>query len=441
MRFPFLCSALILAIFTAACVEDAAESNNNAAESKYVDLQVGITGSNDSEGLDNPVEVLQHEKVSHLMQDMADAPRDAQFIADALRGSEVDLDRLVALRLIREVNGEYVIDFPYLTVEDHDRLIRLLDPYAEELANAYLKKRDEFEQIFSDYDVASVPDTALAYAIIGAFSLDWDGLTITAREGYRTTAENMPQGLDYIPWAKETVSQDSLKGLYWGSHNAEIPGAQFTTFGDHAPRNRRGIPDLLWRYASVIYNADKEEPEVSKAVYFAFEPYLSDEFLGDLWGVLAALRGGASTLAEIAKETGLDEDKTERLAALLEELDYIESNENGFRLVAPVLTQPDRAMLRKARDLSNRIIIDFLDARYDSAKADLGELTVMKYGVPYENLYTEIWHYLFGLTNRKLAEKGFMLDPYDEARRYEGFAPFVFDVNIYDQETILFDAP
>ena len=72
-----------------------------------------------------------------------------------------------------------------------------LDPYASLLVTEYENNWSEFEEVFSQYGVETVPEGAIAYAIIGAFSLDRDGLTITAERNYRVTAENMPLGFGF----------------------------------------------------------------------------------------------------------------------------------------------------------------------------------------------------------------------------------------------------
>ena len=73
----------------------------------------------------------------------------------------------------------------------------VVPPYASLLVAEYENNWSEFAEIFSQYGVETVPEGAIAYAIIGAFSLDRDGLTITAERNYRVTAENMPLGFGF----------------------------------------------------------------------------------------------------------------------------------------------------------------------------------------------------------------------------------------------------
>ncbi len=406
-------------------------------DSHYLELSVGITGTNTLTGLNDPITVLRMTEVSHLMQDIADTPRDRAFIQKALNGSKVDLDALVALGLIRERAGLYVIGFPYFTQEDHELFVSVLDGYADLLVADYEDNWSEFEELLSLYELESVPQGAVAYAVLGAFSLDWDGLTITAESHYRVTADNMPLGFDFIPWAKEQASPDSLKGIYWGSHNAVYDGMRFVTFGDHVPRARVGLPDFMWSINGGIRRMRGQTTDLSRAAQRALQPYYQTDAMTDIGNLLFAMRDGAVTIEAIAAESGTDRGRVENLLSLLEGLNYVRRSGDRFDLIVPVLGEQDYAMLRAARDLSNRIIIDHLNAHYAPAKSALSGLSGVRNGTPYEQLYTQGWHYLFGLVNRKLAEKGYFIDPYAEDRDYVGFAPFVFKTSIYDSDIVV----
>ena len=63
---------------------------------------------------------------------------------------------------------------------------------------------------------------------------------------------------------------------------------------------------------------------------------------------------------------------------------------------------------------------------YATARADLSGLTAVTQATPFEVMYTEVWHYIFGYTNLRLAESGFMLDPYANDWRFPGFVPVLW---------------
>lgn len=164
-------------------------------------LLVGITGSNSLEGLQNPVVVAQRPEVSMLLQAIADQPRSADFIEQELTGSVVDLALLVELGLVKPWDNGYAISFNYLTVEYQVLLKSRLTPFAESLAQAYREELTRIESLFAAYRVSSVDIVEVAYAIIGAMSLDWDCLDLTAEKGLRITADKLPGDREFIIWA------------------------------------------------------------------------------------------------------------------------------------------------------------------------------------------------------------------------------------------------
>jgi hypothetical protein len=217
-----------------------------------IKLQIGVTGNNALSGLDDPVTVAKIPEVSKLLQAIADEPRSVDFIERSLRDSKANLNLLVELGLLKEWYGRYAISFNYLTVEDHQLLMTVLAPFAESLAQSFRDRWPEFEAAFRAYDAQGVAMGDLAYVIVGAFSLDWDGLDITAEKDLRITADELPQGRDFVIRAKEQSGQISTKGLYWGSHNTVVEGVRFTTFGDHHSLPRLALPrfrhpTVCWR--------------------------------------------------------------------------------------------------------------------------------------------------------------------------------------------------
>jgi len=79
------------------------------------------------------------------------------------------------------------------------------------------------------------------------------------------------------------------------------------------------------------------------------------------------------------------------------------------------------AVLRLSRD----VMTDWLAQRHSAIRQQLAGLSAVKAGVPYGDMFTQIWHYLFGTTNRMLVEKGLFADPYRRAA--PGFIPAVWD--------------
>ena len=404
-----------------------------------VTLQVGITGSNNLEGLRDPVTVIRYPEVSELLQAVADRPRSAAFIEQALDDSDVDLALLVELDLLKPWEDGYAISFNYMTLEDHELLLATLTPFAESLAQSYRDRWPEFETAFDAYNVGSVDRSELAYAVIGAMSLDWDGLDLTADRNLRITADNLPGSRDFIVWAKERSGEVNVRELYWGSHNTQVDGIQFTTFGDHYSLPRLALPDLLWATGSRVADVDRGSRALGVGLSRALAPYFQDDFLADAGAILGALRERPLTVDSLSESAGTGKERTEAILALLRELQYVSQDEGSYVLRVPFLSLADKPMTDAARELGWLLMDSWLDRNYSAMQADLESLTALKYGVPYRQLFTQIWHYLFGLANKALVASGHFADPYAEKRISKGMLPFVFDADLIELRTELGD--
>jgi hypothetical protein len=87
-------------------------------------------------------------------------------------------------------------------------------------------------------------------------------------------------------------------------------------------------------------------------------------------------------------------------------------------------------MLDAVRALSRELMEKWLDQHGNAVQDSLADLNGLRYGIPYRQLFTEIWHYLFGMANRELVRSGHFADPYAEDRLYRGMIPFAFDADL-----------
>jgi len=393
-------------------------------------LQVGITGSNSLKGLKDPVTVAKFPEVSVLLQAVADEPRSAGYIERSLANSKASLDLLLELGLLRAWGDRYAIGFAYLTLEDHALLMTALAPFAESLAESFRDRWPEFTALFDAYDARGVAVGELAFAAIGAISLDWDGLEITAQKGLRITADNLPDGREFLIWAKEQSNEVNNRGLYWGSHNTVANGIQFTTFGDHYSLPRLGLPDLLWGTSKRVADIDGAPRPLGIRLDNALKPYYRDDFLKDSGAILRVLREGPATSRSVSVEAGVDEGHAYAILALLQDLHYVRGGEDAYVLAIPYFSLADKPMIDAVRALCWQLMDVWLDDNSAAVKDGLGGLNAIQHGVPYEQLFTEIWHYLFGMTNKALVESGHFADPYADERLFKGMMPFAFDTEI-----------
>jgi hypothetical protein len=162
----------------------------------------------------------------------------------------------------------------------------------------------------------------------------------------------------------------------------------------------------------------------------ALNPYYRDDFLTDAGAILRVLRKGPATSRSISMNAGIGMDKTGAILALLEALHYISAGEGAYALAIPYFSLADKPMIDAVRTLSRQLIEIWLDHNSAAVKASLDGLNAIQYGVPYPQIFTEIWHYLFGMTNSALVGSGHLADPYADERLFKGMVPFAFDAGI-----------
>ena len=83
-------------------------------------------------------------------------------------------------------------------------------------------------------------------------------------------------------------------------------------------------------------------------------------------------------------------------------------------------------MVDAIRALGREIMIRWHEENYDGIREALSDLTPGRNDVPFERVYTEIWHFAFGIANRTLVEAGLFADSYAADRRYRGFHPAIW---------------
>jgi hypothetical protein len=87
-------------------------------------------------------------------------------------------------------------------------------------------------------------------------------------------------------------------------------------------------------------------------------------------------------------------------------------------------------MVDAVRAMGRQVMDAWLEQNGAAVKDSLGGLNAIRFGVAYQQLFTEIWHYLFGMANRSLVESGHFADPYTDGRLSKGMIPFAFDVEL-----------
>jgi hypothetical protein len=386
-------------------------------------LRHSIVGSSSCDKKPCYDEVISNLTVQKMLLDLAAGPRSVNDVEAALKAAAVPLDDILQLRLIRREGNRYFLNFPLFTASDVKRIRASSEVHAASLAEAMLGHRQEIEAALQSYDLPSVDRKAVAYFVLGCASLDWDGLDLTAAKGYRKASEERPDG-NYVPDAEEAAPL-SLERIYWGSHNSEYDGIGMTSFGDHFSK-RYTLPDLFWRLPGRVAKTDFPD-ELKPDIESMLEASLTQTGV-HVSRMLVSLRDGEKTLPELAQAAQLPIEAAEPMVRLLVALEFVAPHGDRYQVSIPVLTKRDEAMRRRLLSIGNAVMDQWLVANYPKLRAELSDLSFTRAGVPFEDGFTMIWHYIFGIANRKLVEAGLFADPYAASRKYKGSIPAVSEI-------------
>lgn len=388
-------------------------------------LNYSIVGSSSCDTKPCFDQVMSNVPTQQLLLDVAHGPMDTAAVQEALRATAVTIKDLLALRLVRLERGRVMLNFALFTAADVARIRAVAEVHATSLASSVMAHAAEIDSALSAYRTPGVDPKAVAYIVLGCAALDWGGLELTAAKGYRTATQSRPDG-QYVPHAEEAAAF-SLRAIYWGSHNSTKGGFQFTSFGDHfSPRY--ALPDLFWQLPWRAARAGYPD-SLQRSVAVLLDQSLTST-AREIGAMMVALRDQERSAEGLARVAQLDSVEVRLLLAVLVNLDYVTAAGNRYRANIPVFTNLDQPMINRLLVIGHRVMEEWLAAHYAGVKSDLQELSFMRSGVPFEDGFTMIWHYIFGIANRKLVEAGLFADPYGPARRFPGSIPAVYSADL-----------
>jgi hypothetical protein len=398
-------------------------------------LSFGITGQlSPATPLNrNPSYLLSILDIQKLLIETAQSPKSHQELQKALDGTEITLEDLVKTRLLRKAGENYKISFILFLKEDLEIIRSVTGDLGKDLAEAYLNHQGDFANILARSNNIYNTISDLALILIGCFSLDWDGLQITSKMGYRAEARHTDLGDRYITWAEER-QHEAVREIYWGSHNDYYQECVLTSFGDHCELPRTTFPDLAWRMEHSIYDLNIPT-SIEQLLVQAFSPHVSD-FAKQIGALMLSLAEGDRTLEDLAESLAETPDEIFIKLELLLALNWVTGNTtDGYHPIIPVIPLTDADMVKDILTRSGELLVDWLPGHMDELQDRLSELTPLKYGLSFEEIFSQVWHYLFGLANRHMVGKGFFADPYSSERRFKGFIPAVWHPDVIPEET------
>ena len=395
-----------------------------AAHAPARKLATGITGTIRASGLDDPQYVLSFEPVQQLILAACDGPVAPARATEMLASSPAAPADLLRLGLLREERGAYRLNYLVLTIADQRRIHAVAPRFAKSLAEATLAKRDRFDRI-----VSRIPDPRtradLEFALVAGVFLNWDGLKFSTERGYRAAPVKRPNGDSYLVHSYEVGFRESGEGLYVESHTYPGPRISFSTFGDGPSIPRRlGLPDALFDPLEEGLDAFAKPPEVYAAAKDALVGGAA-EALDDAGAILEAAAGGGVSNA-VLDGLPIPPERRERALGLLLATAYLRKDRDRYAVAVPMLSSSDGAIADETLAAGREVLDAWLSANYRAIATELADLSPMRSGLPFELAFSEVWHAIFGVATRELAERGFYANPRAPGAARPGFVPLVW---------------
>jgi hypothetical protein len=320
------------------------------------------------------------------------------------------------------------------------RIHDVADRVSPSLAKAYNARKRDFDRIVDSYPAKSVPRGEIEFALLAGFCLNWDGLKVTRELGLRRPLTVEGKDFRYSFWASEAGAERDYREFYWGSSTfplaapGRIDAYSFSSFGDPDSDPRMNFPDLPYLPPSDLA-ANVRRAAGSVGLHDVdemgqhFDQVLGGAVFDPVARILFALREKPRSERELAAAAGRD---PSALLALLEEIQYVGRGSDGaWRLLVPAFDAGDRPMIERTIALSREILRSWLRERYPAIRHDLSDLTAIRAGLPFEALFTQIWHEIFGEVTRDLARDGTIESAYAPVRRYKGSLSVLWRQSLY----------
>lgn len=371
-------------------------------------------------------ELLDDVTVQRTLLNIAYKPRDRECLESELEGTGVTLEHLVSSGLVRLEMDRYIINYLLFTKEDMLTMREITNKHAQYLADAILDHSSELEAIMEQYKLEGVDRKAVLFIILACFSLDWDGLVISADRSYRIPNRGKDERI--ILWSWEPC--DLLKkGFYKGSHNSTYGSVTFTSFGDHDIQPREALPDILWGIPRNATNKHYSE-DINRGIKSFMETSMVEA--GEQLGLMMMeLRSGAKSWEELAEFVGAEREVTKAYLDFLTTIGYIEATEECYRAHIPVLTIEDSHIVTDVFKIGHEELVNYFDTHYEKLKEELSSLTPFRHGVDLSDYFYEVWHDIFGAANLILVKEGLFPNPYSERYGAKGIIPAVYDSAYY----------
>ncbi len=389
-------------------------------------LTVGICGnlSPDTPEHLNPLPLLNDADVQDVIMEVNRCPQPLEEVVDSYSQQAENLKRLLSLDVLREEDGRTYVNFTLFDSEDQKVVQEVADKHAQDLAECFRGKRDVFRDIMSTYRNPEISFCELSYSLLGCYFLDLLALHLAKEWDNMNFAKPQPGDNHYTLWAEERGDLN-LREVYWGCHSLQAGDYVLQTFGDHHHETRReALPDIL-------YN----EPNVSFAGSDTYKSLLFEtrRELGIYMGGMLDYAVEQSVSKEaLCQQVDIAYNRAEKMVNLLCSLGYLSGDEDSLRTAVPFFSSPDLDLIKQVFHVCIPIFHDWCSHSVFRIEKDLSAVKPIQNGVSFDEVLIQVWHHIFGLTNKYLSRQGMILDTYGSESRYKGYLPMVIEKESMD---------
>jgi len=306
------------------------------------------------------------------------------------------LNELIRCGLVIEVNGLYKPSFAIFSLKDQKTLQPLIDKLSDDIVRVVKNYEGELRKVIDDLSIVrrGLKFADLKYVIIGAITLDYEGLEILSKEGILVKSRKMPGG-ECIFAGFEVGLMDLRQVWMWG-HNEVFGGYWFSSHGKLPPRGMRiALPDLTWLWHEDSRGIDKVKPKMI-----------------EIGNILEALLYNDLTIGDLSKELNMEEVDLIAELALLLALGYVILYKGRtLRINIPVFTLKDYENVKSLSGCVLRSIVGSLKDKEDTIVEYYGKTSPARNGVHVKEAFNQIYHLIFGRTLTKLIRNGIIKSP------------------------------
>lgn len=390
------------------------------------EIKFGICGDIDVQNTsdeDDPLVTLSEDKVGELIYEINRGGAYKEELSSSHPDLKEDIDKLVDLGFLREEDGSLTVNFTFIDEEDMEYIIDTTDRYASDLTERLMVKKEKIFSVLDRYENKNIDKQKLAFIIIGCYILDWSMLEFFRSRGIADHMKEQPGGNRYLLWG-ESEYEGSLKEIYWGGHSFHHGGYNFHTFGDHSEKTRRyALPDLIYGFRDL----DFEGWGAMKGLLFEKRKDLLVD-LGELMDLIG--KDGISV-------EGINDQGSSKQIEFLKKIDYIgqrvEDGKEFLFLKIPYFDENDIGSMKEIVNELAPTLERWFDENLVEIEKDMQDIKPIKNGVPFDEVFIQIWHYIFGLTNKHLAERGIIYDTYSKRSDHKGYLPALIKGDVLDE--------